>query len=134
MDARWMQETPTEPFFTMVARKDARRAPRRTWRGPCEIITADDDAPSLMRAGDVSLEGVWLDTLLPLPVGEKVVVAFRPPEWSNDLTLFARVERSTTGRLRRDRGPVGMGLSFLDLTPDQRSRLADALHLWPMAA
>lgn len=134
MDARWIQETPTEPFYTLVTRQDARRSPRRSWRGRCEVISAGEDDPRSMQAADVSLDGVWLDTRLPLPVGQKVVLAFRPPGWSNDLTLFAEVRRSTPGRRRRDRGRVGMGLSFLDLTPAQRSRLADALSLWPNAA
>jgi len=128
-----MQETPTKPLATLATRTEARRSPRRRWQGRCEVITASDDDPKKMQATDVSLDGVWLDTRLPLPVGQKVVLAFRPPGWSNDLNLFAQVRRATTGRPKRDRGRVGMGLSFMDLTPDQRSRLADALSLWPTA-
>jgi len=84
----------------------------------CAIVTSRYDVPLVYRATDMSTSGLWATTSKPLRLGEVVVACFQPRDWSRELQVFAEV-------VRVDEGPeMGMGLSFLDLTTDERFRLS----------
>jgi hypothetical protein len=140
MDARWLKdesETPTVPIVEVDA--DDRRSLRRALPVPCDVVSHYWEHPVAHEATDLSLDGMWIDTLCPLHRGAEVVVSFLPPRWSGgQLMVFARVARVNTGRRRRDRGRVGMGLEFADLTLSERVALQSSLcgvppRLWRAA-
>jgi len=97
---------------------------------PCELISSYVDAPLLYWATDLSPFGIWLETPLPMQLGEQVVVCFEPPVWwtGREITVFAEVARVTHGRQRAARRGEpqqlsGMGLEFLDLSTHERRAL-----------
>ncbi len=94
---------------------------------PCDLITRHDDEPQLTWATDLSWRGAWVEMDQPLPLGDEVVLSFRPTLWSRDreITVFAEVVRASMGRRACD-GEAGMGLRFLDLTAHE----AVALQAW----
>ena len=113
---------------------NARKALRRAVSLECETRSAlwDETAPLL--ATDLSTEGIWLNSDLPLDIGERLVLSFRPPrwpEWGWPVTVLAEVVRVGLPRRRDDRGPAGMGLRFLDLDPEQGVRMASSLRGLP---
>ena len=116
MDARWMNQTPTEPIFEDVIEVDvdARRALRRHHRMPCDVVSHYWDQAVSHQASDISPYGVWIDTLTPLHPGAEVVMSFRPPQSDKELTVFGEVRRVVTGRRRGDRGRIGMGIAFTE--------------------
>ena len=47
-----------------------------------------------------------------------MVLSFTPPG-GPEVTVFGEVRRIVTGRRKRDRGRVGMGIAFTDISYDQ---------------
>ena len=121
-----MLETPTEPIIEVDV--DARRSMRRAVEVPCELVSHYADEAVSYRISDLSPYGAWIDTFMPLHAGAEVVLCFRPPTWREEIVSFGRVARVVTGRLRRDRGPIGMGLELTELDFDQRMKLAACLR------
>ncbi len=111
------------------AESRGRRALRRAVELPCDLVSRYLDEPLLYWATDLSPFGVWLDTSLPMQLGEQVVLSFQPPTgWRRgEITVFAEVVRLTSGRRRREsdapRRTTGMGLEFLDLGFDEERAL-----------
>ncbi len=103
----------------------SRRAIRRAVALGCEVISTRNDRPVRYRATDVSVGGIWLQTVDPVRTGETVVVCFRPEDGiSRELLVFASVARVMTARDATDDTPgVGMGLELLDLATSERERL-----------
>lgn len=91
---------------------------RRVVDLPCTIVTSRYDVPLIYRATDMSTSGLWATTSKPLVKGEVVVACFQPRGWSRELQVFAEVVRVDSASER------GMGLSFLDLSADERFRLS----------
>jgi hypothetical protein len=132
MDARWMNDTPTESTLDVVeVLPNARRAVRRAVELPCELVSHYWDAPAELHLGDLSPFGAWIDTEMPLHRGAEVVVSFRPPRCYRELSVFARVTQVRTGRRRADRGRLGMGIEFGKLSDEERSLLAASLRGLP---
>ena len=117
------EETPTEPSTVIEIEADARRALRRALQLRCELMTAFWDVPVAHRVGDLSPYGMWIDTFFPLHPGADVLVAFALPSCA-ELVAFARVSRTVTVGAPR----VGMGLEFVDMTDQERARLARGLR------
>jgi hypothetical protein len=114
---------------TLKALPGGRRSTRRHVALRCEVISNYADEPVPHAASDLSTSGLWVDTHQPLHVGSHVVLCFPMPSWSDaQLTVFARVTRIRTGRRKRDRGPLGMGLEFLGLSRHERHQLAQCLE------
>jgi hypothetical protein len=99
-----------------------RRALRRAVELPCDLVSRYLDEPLLYWATDLSPFGLWLETPLPMQLGEQVVLSFQPAVWwpTREITVFAEVVRVTNGR----RSPrTGMGLEFLDLDENEERSL-----------
>ncbi|MBW2459725.1 MAG: PilZ domain-containing protein, partial [Deltaproteobacteria bacterium] len=113
-----MKDTPTDPTGTYEDEPpEERRAMRRDLDLRLELVSHYSDEPVAHRATDLSPFGVWIDTSMPLHPGAEVVLSMTPPRFDGrELTVFAKVARAVTGRRRGDRGPLGMGLQFEDLT------------------
>ena len=97
---------------------------RRAVELPCELVSSYVDVPLLYWATDLTPYGLWLETPMPMQLGEQVVVCFKPHVWwsSRELMLFAEVTRVSSCR-GQDRG---MGLEFLDISAHERR----ALEVW----
>jgi len=128
-----MKETPTQsPMDVMEVMADVRRALRRAVCLPCDVVSHYWDEPLSHIATNLSPFGMWIDTLLPLHRGAEVVLTFRPPRMrDHELTVFAEVTRVVTGRRRGDRGSIGMGLEFQDLTAHDQQLMRKCLHGLP---
>jgi hypothetical protein len=99
-----------------------RRALRRAVQLPCELVSRYVDQPLLYWATDLTPFGAWLETPIPMELGEQVVLCFSPGIWwaARELMLFAEVTRVATHRDVEERG---MGLEFLDVTAHERRAL-----------
>ncbi len=83
-------------------------------------VDADlDGAVRVHRATDLSLGGISLSQAIPKPPGSRVSLELRIP----DRDAAMRVEAEVTSVERRH----GVGMRFVDLSRDQRVRLADYL-------
>ena len=122
-----MSKPITRTLHSLDLSDERRRAVRRGLSLRCELAAPGADCMREHRARDLSPRGLWIDTAMPLHRGAEVVVCFTPPGGSApELSLFARVVRVTTGRRRRDRGPLGMGLE-LQSTAAERQLLETCL-------
>jgi len=111
-----------------------RTAMRRAVRMCCVVRSAlwDGAAPYLVT--DLSSDGAWLSTDLPLDAGDQVVLTFRPPGWPAGqvpLRLQGEVVRVELPRRRDDPREAGMGVRFLGLDPNVRTRIATVLRGLP---
>lgn len=111
-----------------------RGALRRAVRMCCVVRSSlwDGAAPHLMT--DLSSDGAWLATDLPVEVGEQLVLTFRPPRWptgTRPVRLRGEVVRVELPRRRGDLRPAGMGVRFLGLDPAMRAKLASTLRGLP---
>lgn len=123
-----MRETPVERIIDVEeAQPEVRRALRRALSMPCELVSHYWEGPVAHCIGDVSPFGAWIDTFFPLHPGAELVVSFSPPGASRELVLFGEVVRVVTGRLRNDRGPLGMGIGFVGVSADDQEALGDLL-------
>ncbi|MEQ9321494.1 MAG: PilZ domain-containing protein [Polyangiaceae bacterium] len=113
-----MNHTPTQELFPVKETVRTRRAPRRRLQVPVDLVShaCDDVVP--LELQNLSPFGLWVDTLCPLQEGAEVVVCFEPPG-GKPLMVFAEVRRTITGRRKGDRGRVGMGIEFTDITYDE---------------
>ncbi len=104
-----------------------RRALRRAVELPCDLVSRYLDEPLLYWATDLSPFGLWLETPVPMQLGEQVVLSFQPAVWwpSREITVFAEVVRVTNGRRASARpARTGMGLEFLDLDFNEQRALS----------
>ena len=112
------------------AQSQGRRALRRAVELPCDLVSRYLDQPLLYWATDLSPFGLWLETPLPMQLGEQVVLCFQPSHWrGREITVFAEVVRVANGRRAEADAATrttGMGLEFVDLGFDEER----ALRAW----
>lgn len=110
-----------------------RRSVRRAVSLECEIESNLWDGQVPYRVTDLSEDGLWLRTGLPIECGEQVLVSFAPPRWPNarPLVAMASVVRVAMSRRRSDNEQCGMGLRLLDLDPQERALLRTSLRGLP---
>jgi hypothetical protein len=108
----------------MFEQSCGRKTIRRSVEIPCDIVTRHQDHPLLYWATDLSSDGVWLESQLPMHAGENVVVCIKPHVWwpSRELMLFAEVVRSSSVVAGSEQ-ECGMGLVFTDITIHERRAL-----------
>jgi hypothetical protein len=110
-----------------------RRSLRRAVSIDCEIESDLWEGHAPFRATDISDDGLWLRTGLPLECGEQLLVSFAPPRWPKQrpLVAMASVVRVGLPRRRSDAAESGMALQFFDLEPDEQQLLRVALRGLP---
>jgi type IV pilus assembly protein PilZ len=77
---------------------------------------------------NISLFGIFVATQTPFEVGAVVDLKFAPGGRTEPFTLPGRVQwvnKSSPLRKSRDEG---MGIQFVDLSPEDRERLVEAIH------
>lgn len=88
---------------------------RRIHRVPCRIaVSQQGRSAPLGRTRDLSLDGLFVDTDQPLPVGAVLPLALELDEAGQELRVSAEVVRRTSD---------GMGLRFLAMKRKERKRL-----------
>lgn len=91
---------------------DQRRCRRMPVDIACEIASDAWDGMVAMRLTDLSLEGAFVETELPLHVGSEVVVQVHPPGEQN-VRILAEVRRVDLPRRRQENAQrCGMAISF----------------------
>ena len=122
-----MNQTPTDKLFPVTEAICVRRAPRRKVSAGVDLVSHYWDHPVAYELKDLSPFGMWIDTLCPLHEGAEVVVSFAPPG-GDAVTVFATVRRALTGRRKQDRGRIGMGIEFTDISYDEMVMVDRALR------
>ena len=110
-----------------------RRSLRRAVSLECELESNLWDGHVPYSVTDLSEDGLWLRTGLPIECGEQVLVSFAPPRWPKErpLVAMASVVRVAMSRRRSDNDQCGMGLRLLDLDPEERDLLRTSLRGLP---
>ena len=111
--------------------REARRAARRSVDIRCDVITTRWDRPVASRCTDLSPHGMWLETTMPLEVGERVVLCFRVPRSPTDMMLFANVNRVERDEQDMRHGSNGVGLEFLGASMLEEAELESSLRGTP---
>jgi hypothetical protein len=106
----------------------ARETLRRVVRIPCDLVSATFDEPVELEITDLSPDGAFLATSLPLEDGEELDLAFEVPRLRRLLAVKARVRRAALYRRKQDEKGSGMGIEFLDLSDAARDALGVALY------
>jgi len=111
-----------------------RRSCRRIVSFDCEIENDQWDGSVFLEAKDLSLRGVWVETLLPIEVGEKVVISLTPPGWPRPvpLTTSAVVAHVEMPRRKTEFHAAGMDLVFTNLGNTERQLLEEVLRRLPI--
>lgn len=95
-----------------------RRRPRHRITFALELRDERTNIPMRVNATDISGNGCYIETIMPLPVATNLKVEF-----------FMEDERITSTAIVRTCDPgVGMGIEFLSLTPDLQDRFQQLLE------
>lgn len=111
-----------------------RRSCRRVVSFDCEIENDQWDGSVFLEAKGLSLRGVWVETQLPIEVGEKVVISLMPPGWPRPAPLVtpAVVARVEMRRRKTELHAAGMDLVFTNLGNPERLLLEEVLRRLPI--
>ncbi len=77
---------------------------------------------------DLSAGGMFLESLNPYPVGTLLHLEFSLPDGQPDVRATAEVMRSVTTELGDYQVLAGMGIKFLDLSPQDVERLKNYIE------
>jgi len=78
-------------------------------------------------SGDMSCGGIFVKTAKLLPEGEEFVLKLQLPDGSEVLQIGCRVSWSRTETDDPDKLPPGMGIKFVEISPEDRQRLKKEL-------
>ena len=78
------------------------------------------------RASDASELGIFLVSDTPLPTGAKLELEFKAPNTREPIRVAGRVAWVETGTHGKD---PGMGIQFLDLTPEVQKRIRALIRI-----
>lgn len=76
---------------------------------------------------NISVMGLFVHSVEPLPRGTKILLSFAPPN-EELFTLSGEVAWVNPVREGSDNPNPGMGVRFVDLTDEQRERLVELVH------
>jgi len=108
-------------------RADNRRQHDRidvAWDVDCET----EDTFLYASITNVSELGIFVRTREPLEVGTKLMLRFEPPGAEASFALAGTVQWVNPVRVLSDNRNPGMGILFVDITPDDRERLVAAVR------
>lgn len=116
-----------------TTRPSRRVSLRRAVRLETDVLCDLWDTRVPLLATDLSDEGLWLQSQLPLEVGDEVLVSFRPPRWQSSVpvTALASVVRVGLFRRRPDAAASGMGLRFTEIDEAASAALSACLRGLP---
>jgi type IV pilus assembly protein PilZ len=95
-----------------------------TWSVDCE----SQDTFLYANITNISEFGIFVQTHEPLEVGTRVILRFAPPGSDEPFVLHGHVQWVNSLRMLADNPNPGMGIRFVDLTTEARSRLIEAVH------
>lgn len=114
--------------------KGRRRSLRRAVALRCSLRSEYWEGELTQRASNVSTDGLWVETRLPLETGDELIVSFRPPFAREHEVVWAsaQVVRAGFGRVpgERDLRP-GVALALTYCSEEHRRLLARQLVGWP---
>jgi PilZ domain-containing protein len=116
-DCPWKGELKPEQLAAPIEPNNRRRFTRHRISFPLELRDERVKTPMRVNATDVSGNGCYVETILPLAVGITLRVEF----WVNEEKI------STSAVVRTSDPGVGNGIEFMGLTPDTKKRLQDHL-------
>ncbi len=77
---------------------------------------------------NISEFGIFVRTQEPLEVGTRLTLTFAPPGSDEPFVLHGQVQWVNAVRMLADNPNPGMGIRFVDLTSEARSRLIDTVR------
>jgi type IV pilus assembly protein PilZ len=77
---------------------------------------------------NISEFGIFVRTQEPLEVGTRLTLNFTPPGSDEPFVLHGQVQWVNAVRMLADNPNPGMGIRFVDLTSESRSRLIDTVR------
>jgi hypothetical protein len=90
-----------------------RREPRHPFFASVELLDSKMDTRIAARTGDLSLHGCYVDTMNPFPADANVRI-----------TITHMEEKFTAiGKVAHSKPNVGMGISFTEIAPQDRTTL-----------
>ena len=116
-DCPWKGELKPEQLAAPTEPNNRRRFTRHRISFPLELRDERVKTPMRVNATDVSGNGCYVETILPLALGTTLRVEF----WVNEEKI------STSAVVRTSDPGVGNGIEFMGLTPDTKKRLQDHL-------
>ncbi|MEM9071298.1 MAG: PilZ domain-containing protein [Myxococcota bacterium] len=117
-----------EPVEVFVQR---RQSTRRAVDLICEVVSDLWDEPVAHRVRDLSPQGLFLDTPLPVDPGTELVLELIPPGCDEPLYLFGSVRRVEMRRRADEERGGGLGIELLDTPWDVQELLREALRGLP---
>jgi type IV pilus assembly protein PilZ len=112
---------------------DADSAPRNrrsseridvTWLVDCET----EDTFLYASITNISEMGIFVRTTQPLSIGTRLTLCFIPPGTSASYVLEGTVQWVNEVRPLHDNPNPGMGIQFVELTPDDRERIVETIR------
>lgn len=109
----WKNYLPLDGATVTISASNRRRYHRHKISLPIELRDERVNAPTRINATDVSGNGCYVETMLPLPIGTVLRIDF----WldSEHLNISAVVRTCDPG--------VGNGIEFTGMTPDSKARM-----------
>jgi len=104
-------------------RRGAERIPV-TWSVDCET----EDTFLYANITNISEMGIFVATREPLEVGTQLTLRFAPPGARAPFVLLGQVQWINPVRMLSENRNPGMGVRFVNLTPDDREQLVDAIR------
>jgi len=95
-----------------------------TWSVDCE----SRDTFLYANITNISEFGIFVRTQEPLEVGTRLTLTFAPPGSDELFVLHGQVQWVNAVRMLADNPNPGMGIRFVDLTSESRSRLIDTVR------
>ncbi|WP_437721531.1 TIGR02266 family protein [Sorangium sp. So ce861] len=95
-----------------------------TWLVDCET----DDTFLYASITNISEMGIFVRTTQPLSIGTRLTLRFSPPGSEGSYVLEGTVQWVNEVRPLHDNPNPGMGIRFVDLTPDDRERIVDTIR------
>ncbi|MBI5487152.1 MAG: TIGR02266 family protein [Deltaproteobacteria bacterium] len=99
----------------MAPVRERRSSPRINVR--LQVVETHEDSTYFQRTGNLSAGGLFLEGTMPHPPGTKVRLGFHLPNDERPVEVTGEI--TAPGK---DEG-LGMGVRFLDLSPDDRGRI-----------
>ena len=94
---------------------ERRSSQRRSIHSTVQYFDSQSAGRTRARISDLSVTGCYIDTLNPLPLGSKIHLTLKPS--GESMEVLAEVVSSSPN--------MGMGVRFLELTPEQKARLGE---------